>query len=156
MKVGDAILFKGKGILGKLISFATRSEYTHCGCYIGEGNIVESDWGGVQVENIEGRNDFDVFSPIKASYRQRRDAVKWMLDQKGKGYDYQGLIGIGLSLLRGCKRNKFDHKDKYWCSELVADGYIKVGIKCGIHHHTWTTAPKEFSNPKYFQKAYID
>ena len=153
MKVGDAILFKGKGILGKIISFATRSEYTHCGCYIGNGEIVESDWGGVQVNNIEGRNDFDVYTHNKANYRQRRDAVRWMLDQKGKGYDYRGLVGIGLSLLRGCKRNKLDQKDKYWCSELLADGYIKAHIEAGFNHNTWITAPKDFANPEYFTKS---
>ncbi len=154
MKIGDIINTKGKGVIGRIISAFIKSPYTHTLCYIGEGQCVESYWGGVQLKHFRDvtKREFDIFRHKTATETQLLSATRWMLTQIGHGYDYKGLIGIGLAIIGKKKINKLDEKDRYWCSELVADGYNKVGIKCDFNPNTWLTSPADFVRNKYFRR----
>ena len=155
-QLGDVINVKGKGPISRIISAFTHSPYTHTACYVGEGNIVESTWGGVKVSSIDKYKNHDIFRNYYANERQCIDATTWMLNQVGAGYDYRGLVGIALSLIKGRRRNKLDNKNKYWCSELVADGYILADIKNDFNPNTWLTTPADFAKSKCFRRIKDD
>lgn len=156
LKVGDIILVKGKSWISKTIQFATDSEYSHSACYIGHGMIVESDWQGVQIHILNRKyryHSYSVFRHKTAKEDQLINAVYWMLDQDGKGYDYYGLMGIGYSLITRNKKNCWDDKDKFWCQELIMDGYMREQIPVMSDPHSWLSAPADTSRDVNFKKV---
>ncbi len=145
--VGDVLLVKGHNVLSKIISFATKSPYTHAACYMGRDLVVESTFGGVQVNSIYdySKKEYDVFRHPTAKPEELNDAVTWMCQQVGKGYDYLGLGGIGISIIKKIDHNNFDKPNRYWCSELVADGYLKYKILLNVNQKTWKVSPGDLS-----------
>lgn len=157
MKIGDVLLFKGKGIISKLIQKFTHSPYSHAAIYYKDNLLIESDWGGVQTSGISTKYhdaDYDVFRyDKKVSMKQKKNALRFAKSQLGKGYDYGGLLGIGFDILFHKKRNPFDSKIKYWCSELVADSYLNARIKTDFRPETYKVSPGDIANSKYFKKV---
>lgn len=147
MKVGDVINFKGKGPLSFTISKFTNSPYVHSALYIGKGKIIESHWNGVQYRDLREykERDFDVFRHPTANKLKRANAIIWAQQQVGKKYDYFGLIGIGFSILTKKRDNPFDDKDRYWCSELIADAYLKSKIHLNVNPKTYLVSPGDLA-----------
>ena len=136
---------------------ATRSPYSHAACYIGDGYIVKSDWGGVHIVDLLNKyknTETDVYRHILQGYEENymKKVVNWMCHKSGLGYDYGGLVGIALSLINRpkCGCNPYDDKDKYWCSELVADGYNFNRYPTDFDVDTWKVSPADFSNSRFF------
>src|SRR3972149_8342947 len=101
MRIGDVLLFKGRHIYSRMIQIATRSPYSHAACYIGDGYIVESDWGGVHIVDLLNKyknTETDVYRHILQGYEENymKKVVNWMCHKSGLGYDYGGLVGIAL------------------------------------------------------------
>ena len=156
LKIGDVLNYKDNtGWLGKVIKFITRSKYAHSACYIGNNFMIESNWGGVRIIPIQGKvgRDYDVFRHSEASAYKLRNAIIFMEDQIGAQYDYLGVLGVGINTLLYRKRNYLDDKDKYWCSELVADGYINAKIDTDFNFNTILVSPGDIARSKYFFKA---
>jgi len=153
MKIGDILNVQGKGWIGEVIRWFTKSKYSHTACYIGDGKIVESDFGGVMISSVKKYDGkFDVFRHRFATETQLADAVLWMKGQVGKGYDYLGLIGVGLAIIGRKGRNCFDDKNRYWCSELVADGYINSGIVLCVDPDTYKVSPQDLADCGFLTK----
>lgn len=142
MIVGDVMLMRGKGILSWLIRYFSKGNYSHCACYIGHGLCVESSFWGVQVNQTTKHEEYDVYYRPDATPEQLQDAVGWMLNRVGAGYDFMGFFGIFRSIVLRKKSNPWDDKSRYWCSELLADGYINAGINIEVEHDTWKVSPQ--------------
>ena len=144
---GDVILVKGTHIISKIISFITKSPYTHTACYISNDVIIEACFGGVQINPIDkySKKEYDVYRHPTATTKKLNKAVSWMNQQIGKGYDYLGLGGIFISLLKKIDYNNYDTPNRYWCSELVADGYLKAKIPLQVNPKTWKVSPNDLS-----------
>jgi len=151
---GDIINVKrGDDFIGKVISWFTNSPYIHSICYIGEGMAVESNWGGVKIlTNFGTWEGCDIFRHKTATKQELDKAVEFMVSKEGAKYDYLGLLGIGINLLLGRNKNGLDNKNKYWCSELIADGYHYANIKTGFNKNTLLTAPADFDKNDNFYK----
>jgi len=145
LKRGDVLLFRGNDILSRIIRYATHSEFSHAACYLGDGQIVESAIKGVEVVSLSGRDNFAVYRHFDHDTKQMEEAVDWMVEQEGKGYDYLGLFGIGLSIITKNKRNYFDDKNRYWCSELIADGYMRSGLLLDADSRTYKVSPGDLA-----------
>jgi uncharacterized protein YycO len=157
-KVGDVVLFKGKSLTSKLISVFTNSPYTHAAIASGcDDLVVEADFGGVQINSIAKKYkgiDYAVYRYL-GEHRVTYDAYNYAKDKVGSKYDYFGLVGIGLYLFGINKFNVFDEKDKYWCSELVADSYLMAGADLPVDRRTWKVSPADFARMNdYFKKVY--
>lgn len=142
--VGDIILVPGHNIVSRIIKSVTHSKYSHAACYIGNNQIIESAKGGVQISSI---NKYPGWIAIRHKYatpKQLKQAVAWMKSKEGAGYDYFGLLGIGMSMLFSAKGNVWDNKKRYWCSELVADGYLMANINIDVSAKTWKVSPQQF------------
>lgn len=151
LTIGDVILYKDNtGWIGKIISIFTRSKYVHSACYIGDDLIIESQWEGVKIKPIYG--NYDVFRHKEASKTQLRRAVTFMQNQLNAKYDFIGVFGVAINILLGRKKNCFDDKNKYWCSELVADGYINAKISNDFNTNTILVDPSDFADKTFFKQ----
>jgi len=145
MKIGDILLMDNKGFAGWIIRKFTKQEYSHCVCYLGGEYVIESDWGGVKITPLNEFKNYEVYRYKDATEEQLRMATQWMISQQGCGYDWGGILGIALSIIGKKKGNPWDNKTKYWCSELIADGYLNAGIDIPVDDNTWKTTPGDFA-----------
>jgi len=154
---GDIILVKGNSIISKMISSFTKSEITHVACATGlDDMIIESDIGGVQYQLLNDKYqniDYLVYR-YNGNNKIPDKAVDFMESKLNKGYDYLGLFGIAAYLLHIKKKNNWDNKNKYWCSELVADGYLFAGADLPVNKDTWKVSPGDFLKFEDFKKVY--
>jgi len=144
LKIGDVILVPGHNWVSRTIKKLTHSKYSHAACYIGNNQIIESAAGGVQISPLSKYPKWIALRHKYATRKQLKNAVAWMKLQEGSGYDYFGLLGIGLGMLLHSKGNVWDSKKRYWCSELVADGYLMANINIDVNMKTWKVSPQQF------------
>ncbi|MHA1329936.1 MAG: YiiX/YebB-like N1pC/P60 family cysteine hydrolase [Candidatus Hodarchaeales archaeon] len=156
LRKGDLICVEGNTLISKLIRFFDRAKYTHVAIYIGDGLVIESDWGGVQTNPLLEKYQklsWDAFRP-KCLYKTKDKAIDFALEQEGKGYDYHGLIG---ALLKGLfLTNMLDHKNRFWCSELVADAYIEAGYPLTKDLNSWDVSPQDLADSYRVKKVKYD
>jgi uncharacterized protein YycO len=155
LKTGDVLLFKGTSWISKTIGHITRSPYSHAACYVGDGYIIESDWRGVEFSKLTlkyNHTSYDIYRHRSADSQALNEAVTWMGKQVGKGYDYKGLVGILLAMVGKKKINYTDVQERFWCSELVLDGYHHAGIYTGFDINTYTVSPGDIAESLAFQR----
>ena len=147
LKKGDVILVQGRGPISSIIRYFTGNSYTHSACYIGDWKIIESDWDGVWENTLDKYIDdvYHVYRHPTASKEQLNHAVEWMKMRQGAKYDYLGILGIALAIMGKKKINKLDNTDRYWCSELVADGFLHADIPLYVHPKTYRVSPGDLS-----------
>ena len=135
MKVGDAITWKGKGLLSYAISLWTPR--THASAifqpvkFEGEPDRVTllEAWEGEfnlrglrkRLETYEGEAYWHQLRPEFDEYRE--DIGKYLFTIIGTKYDYEGLLANMFGYVKACD-------DKLWCSEAV--GFSLLQIKLGI------------------------
>lgn len=148
LQKGDIINISGKGFFSWIVKIFTGSRFSHTACYVGEENIIESIASGVQLSHISKYKDVDwvILRHKKGSAKQKSQAVEWMITQLGAKYDYGGIFGIGLHILGFRDRNSWDDNTRYWCSELVSDGYINSGMELDVNEDTFKVSPGDLYN----------
>lgn len=156
LKPGDVILVGKPSPIGFLIEKFTKGPYTHSALYIGDGNIIESAWNGVVMTTLDKYENY----PYKTAMRHKtanknllQASIQWAYSQVGKGYDYLGLFGIANSLILRKDYNALDDKDKYWCSELIADAFIKSSIDVDFSPDTWKVSPNDFYRSNFMTEV---
>jgi uncharacterized protein YycO len=134
---GPAILlFRGRGLASALIRFQSRGEYSHAAILMPDGRIVESWQGaGVRVKTLSDWKDIDAFTIPNMPQAAWDDAIRFALDQVGKGYDY---VGVARFITR--KRHYTDI-DKWFCSELVFAALQSVGFAPFDRIEPWAVSP---------------
>lgn len=113
----------------------TKSPWSHCGWFLNENQILDSDWGlsrktwGVQIRDAAPYMKYadDPSRMLIASLPMAEDdiekALQKALSHVGKtGYDYWLFFNIGLQLIRGrrCCDDLREWKDAFICSEIIA------------------------------------
>ena len=164
MKLGDIILFRKKGFISKIIAFLTKGPFTHAAIIIpyndGDNYVIESDWGGVQINSLKKkyfRREYVILrhKDINSYFASR--IVGFSTNLLGKKYDYAGIIGIARNILFG-KYNTLDDKNRYWCSELVADAYRSAGLKLDVKEGTHLVSPNDLfwdKNLKVLDQGFV-
>jgi len=158
IKLGDVLLFKTSGFYASLVKLFTKSDYTHSALYIGGGVIIESDFGGVQINLLTHKYKdvpMSIYRHNTANEFELRNVRNWAITQIGKGYDYLGILGIVYHGSMGDKHNSFDMADRYWCHEFVMDAYINAGLKVDIEKDTYLVNPSDIVKDNNF-KCMID
>jgi len=143
VKPGDIITFRGETVLGKIIRWATMSNYNHSALYIGNQEIIEALSNGIVISDINERLDNSkeevYIDRVKNFDTSKTDALieyaKTFLNTK---YDWIGLLGIltkysvrrlGLDKwITFWGRNRIEDQRKLWCSEYVGLVFKKFGI----------------------------
>lgn len=135
MNVGDIVVSTTPDFGSGVIRRVTGSEVSHAGVYIGDDQVVESiTEGGVVRQGI-----YESLTKSRLAVAYRRPGMtlgqaikmrKYLLDQRGKGYDYGGAAGLGLpraSLLGIAATIIGRGEDRFFCSELVVAAFKHAG-----------------------------
>ena len=130
-KGGDILLYRGKGFVSHMIKIVTKSCFSHAAWYLGDGNLLESDWSlfgkkGVQVNAIEKyKRDRVTFIRLNLPEGEVEKAVTLALLKEGQRYDFSLFFSLFrawlLRILSLGKLGKLRDQSHGWiCSELVA------------------------------------
>lgn len=127
---GDIILYRGDGILAKLIRFFDESYYTHIGIvwkHEGSNRLLTLDmWSnGISLvplsRRIDRYVDFCVLRP-KVTKKMTSSAINTLLKQwdgEEINYDTALLLRIAIIKKTGVNITGIGESDKFICSELV-------------------------------------
>lgn len=116
------LLMRGRGVLSSLIRWQTRGKYSHAALLIGENEIIEAWQGdGVRMKKITDWSNVDIFDVPSATPQQWQDAIDFACKQRGKGYDYLGVV-------RFLTRRDRDNPERWFCSELVFASFLAAGV----------------------------
>lgn len=128
------IATKTKTPVSWLIRRITNSPYSHLGIKISEKLMIDSDWGGVKVRYLPEK--FDKFIVEVPNIESLKKANDWLLNQRGKAYDFPGVLSTAIYNSLGWKRkkNNLQDADKFTCSELVFRYCEEMGLilLCGV------------------------
>lgn len=107
IQIADIIALKRKNLKNKNgsfnwwglgVRFVTRSWFTHTAIYIGNGQIVESDWScGVRIAPFPENEDYLVLT-APLTDKQRNGIVEWSISQVGREYSWTQLVMAALGL----------------------------------------------------------
>jgi len=155
LKPGDILVMKPikhkwKYPVSTLISWVTKTEWTHSSIYIGNGNIIEAvgNKKGVQITNLETstkyKNDYTWrVLRIKESFKDTikvGNIINYALSKQGHKYDFLQATFIGIiailhrwfkSIVTRRSNNIMSNDRKFFCAELVAEAIINTGFDVG-------------------------
>lgn len=158
MQRGDVVLVSKSNPLSLAIRACTGSKYSHSCLYLGKGKVIDAAFGGVKVRDLKhytAHHGYAILRPW-ASPAEIDYAIAFARLKIGAGYDYLGLVGIGWEMFTKEQENPWDNKDKYWCSELIADAYLTAGLKLeGIKDdlRTWRVSPEDLRRSDSFTEV---
>lgn len=124
------LLFKGKGVVSKLIQWQTRSEYSHAAVMVGETVYEAREFKGVRKIELGTHSELTPESflnchmfTVLTNDVQDKTIVDFLEKQVGKKYDYS-------SVARFVSRRQASRKasGKWFCSELVYAAFQQAGI----------------------------
>lgn len=119
LKVGDVLLYSGKGLFSRLIQIKTWSRYSHCEVYDGNGLSVASR-DGLGVGRYQLRLD-GLRVILRPLGKFDADAARaWFDTVNGQPYDWFGLLAFTSAKRQG-KENW-----KMFCSEFAVR-YLRKG-----------------------------
>jgi uncharacterized protein YycO len=165
LEIGDIVVSTTPAWISRRIKEVTGSPVSHAMLYIGGGQVVESILEGVTLRSL---GEAVKEATLAAAYRHPRlsstqalrvrDAVGLNL---GKGYDFAGIAGqAGFALDRavlcleadiecirrvGTNNMRLERKDRFFCSELVADAFRQVGLPLTDTPPSWVS-PDDIAN----------
>ena len=96
IKIG---LLSGKSFLDRIVSFFSGSKYSHAFIMCGDIKIEALAGTGVREANIysyDGKWTADIFD-IEATEEQKKKMWFYALSQRGKKYDYSGVMHLSFS-----------------------------------------------------------
>lgn len=162
LRKGDIIMI---GTYGNLISWLikkfTNSFWSHTGIYIGNGEWIEATFPKVKISTIYelvaeySYRKFEVYRLKKRLTEEEYDKViETAKKQLGKRYDILGDIGHALSIIFGKKYflKQVEHRDKFYCSELVGRAFAEVGIYFN-KEKGWHITPQDIVDSDLVEKV---
>ena len=141
--IGDIVLQKRSGVVGYFVSFFTRSEWVHCGIYVGDGSIVHVDWRGKRYTYYSDWADgMIVLTPVKPLTSEEQAALFIAISrEKVAGYSFWNAVKSWI--WKDPDDNKKTGK-RYHCASFVSAMYRKIGIDLVPGRSDDTTQPQEF------------
>lgn len=122
-------IYRGKSAVSRIIRFFNWSPYSHV-AWIDDSNfsVIEA-WhkGGVTHVKTPSCNHtpgtaLDLFIVPQEEPHHTAMIREFLLSQVGKKYDFAGILGFIFRVTR------LQRKQKWFCSELVAEAYATAGL----------------------------
>lgn len=117
-----------------LIRLITNSPYSHLGIKLNNKHMIDADWGGVKVRELPTKYDEYIINGIPIDDFKKGN--RWLMNQRGKAYDFPGVISTALYNMLGWKRkkNNLQDPDKYTCSEYTFRYFEEMNttLLCGV------------------------
>jgi uncharacterized protein YycO len=133
----DIILSTSKGITGRVISFFTKSKFSHASIYAGDGKMIEANFKDGVVESDVSRLDNDKYSVMVVRtdmwWKKKDKIVNYAYGKIGEEYDKEQIFLYFWKIIRHRlgKSSMPDDRDKFVCYELVSRTFASEGIKFG-------------------------
>lgn len=132
-------LFRGPGIVSRLIRWQTRSAYSHAAIVMPCGNVIESREGkGVrQLTKLEptAKERIDLFT-VEVTETQLQDIAWFLNEQLGKKYDWTMVARFVTR-----RQESRSSSEKWFCSELVFAAFQQAGIDLLRATEPWEVSP---------------
>lgn len=128
MKTGDVLLFiGGNDLIDECIRNEEHSQFTHAALAISSTEYVEAWATGVRRNNIEGKTNIVVFSPITPlTEDQAYELVGFCRGKIGEQYNFLQLAGFLYEKLLGTTHNPFGSPHETICSQVVIQAYREL------------------------------
>jgi hypothetical protein len=158
LEIGDIVLVKPKGLLARIISFLTKSNYSHTALVFDPDNelILDTDWIKTRIRKLSIYNDrgYDIFRVTESLNSGKKVAcLTWMLKNIEVPYDYLQLISFTGRFVLGIK-GVFNLPDKYICSEMADRMYQSIGIDLVPQFDTGDVTPEDLRASKLLARIY--
>lgn len=115
----------GSGLEGEIIRHATESWAGHAFIYVGGGQIIEGTAPRARIASAASHDDAIWFNKIPLTTAQQTAAVARAHALVGTLYDWPGIVGFSLEILKIRSGQQLDpvFKSDPWrvCSALVTD-----------------------------------
>lgn len=146
-RVGDVLLYSGKGLFSRLIQIKTWSRITHCEVYDGNGYSVASR-DGIGVGRYPVRVDGLRIVLRPKVHLEVKKARAWFKTVDGQPYDWFGLIAFTSARKQG-------HDNwAMFCSEFCTRYLRAGGIDPFNEYDADGIAPGEFLKSPLFTRAW--
>lgn len=135
-------LFRETNFLGKLVTFFTRGDYSHCSLILDDGTVIEAKpFRRVRIlkEVTEGAPKgcyIDLFD-IDLTPQQKYDIEQFMRWQIGKKYDYWSVLAFVFLTSKPRKRDS----NRWFCSEIIFAAFQYAGVNLLERVAAWKVAP---------------
>ena len=155
LQPGDVFVVHGKHLISRIIRIVTDSHWNHATMYIGKGKYIEANNEGVEIKSLEEYKDknFEIYRHTRTSRKQQKKIVDHAKKEVGKVYDLFQIIQLFFYFLFGIRGNarEIGTKNKYICSELVAESYNVAGLPIYKDYHATQISPGDFQQSEYFR-----
>jgi len=154
--IGDIILQKRSGTLGKIVSFFTRSEYVHCGIELADDVVVHVyPWKGqlfTPIAEWEAESEITRLTPIIPLTDLQLNNLRWVIGAMVvRGYDWWSAVRSWF--WKSTNDQKYTGK-YYTCSEYVSCIYREgVGIDLVPNCSDDSTQPHMFVDSSYLKEV---
>lgn len=132
-------LHRGTGVIGKLIRWQTRGEYSHASFILPDGLFVEArEFIGVRALprlQVARGETVDLFT-VHATEAQVVAVAAFAREQLGKPYDYT-MVARFVSRRQAARTSS----GKWFCSELVFAALQQAGINLLRDTEAWEVSP---------------
>jgi len=164
IKNGDVIMYTGKKIFARLISWLTRSPYSHAGIAVWWNErlmVMEAVMRGVRVaplsRNIyQHKGNVEWFSCKKEiSEEDRLRMVIFAQEELGKGYARWKAMLFGLKVLFKrdlSKKDELRMENKLFCSQYVAQIYNSIGLDLKKNREDRFMSPGDIAKASLLEK----
>ena len=158
MRTGDVLLsIGGDDLIDTCIRDEEGSVYTHAALAVSDSQFVESWWNGVRRNNIQGKTNIVVFSPIiPLTVDQQCELIGYCQGKIGESYNFAQLAGFIYERLFNKKHNPFGNPHETICSQVVIQGYrglLGIDLCPGIED--FSVRPSDLSTSKLLRQEVL-
>lgn len=155
LQPGDVFVVHGRHLLSRIIRIVLDSHWNHATLYLGKGEFIEADHTGVHIKSINtyATKETEIYRHTRATKKQRDELVAYARTKVGKRYDHFQIIQLFFYLIFGIRGNarSIGSKNQYICSEVVAEAYAAVGLRCYKHYSPTQISPADFTHSDQFK-----
>lgn len=164
IKNGDVIVYEGKSMVPKLVSWFTRSPYSHAGIAVWWNErlmVMEATMRGVMVMPLS-RNIFRhkgkvewFTSKQEISDEDRLRMVIFAQEELGKSFARWKAVLFGLKILLNRNLSRQDQlrmENKLFCSQYVAQIYNSIGLDLKKNREDRFMSPGDIARSPLMEK----
>ena len=164
IKNGDVIMYEGKSMVPKLVSWFTRSPYSHAGIAVWWNErlmVMEATMRGVMVMPLsrsilrhKGKAEWFI-SKQEISDEDRLRMVIFAQEELGKSFARWKAVLFGLKILLNRNLSKKDQlrmENKLFCSQYVAQIYNSIGLDLKKNREDRFMSPGDIARSPLMEK----
>ena len=137
---GDILAVSSRGLAYSAIKWRTCSQIDHLAFVVDPQTVIDAcPKGGVDFRPVTRYTDSNwvVLRPkVPLTHNQLQKMLAFALSQRGKGYDWMGILGFAVN------RDLGENNKRWFCSEFVTSIFDSVGIVLVPRRGPGLTAPE--------------